>query len=324
MHQEVTVFILTHERSDYLKEMIDSVLKQTYPDFQLLIIDDSSSKATEKMVFTLQDDRILYLRLKCNTVCDKLYFANQICNTKYLIMFHDDDIVEPNYLTEMISVINNSNCDAVSCVYRQIDEMGKAKTRDKEVGGSGGLNIYKDSDYLTAYLSETHISMNFPATIYRKDFYYKFYEDLRPFPFNEIGPCIDQWIWFESCRRGGSIGIYDKALYYYRIHDGQDGGINSGKMELQFINYLLNDTYYSRLISKNRINLCKRVLVVFKIITKRFYEGDITADWYRIQFSSPAYKRLMTSFTGTLYAAMIWMAYTLGRIKIRRHGGTSS
>ncbi|MBM7618238.1 glycosyltransferase involved in cell wall biosynthesis [Bacillus tianshenii] len=55
-----SVIIPTYNRSDIMKEAIESVLQQTYDDFEIIVIDDHSTDDTEAVVRGLGDDRIIY------------------------------------------------------------------------------------------------------------------------------------------------------------------------------------------------------------------------------------------------------------------------
>ncbi|MEH6372638.1 glycosyltransferase [Pectobacterium carotovorum] len=65
---KVSVYITTHNRIDKLKRAIDSVLKQDYPNFELLVCDDASVDGTKEYVESLidKDPRIIYLRNEKN------------------------------------------------------------------------------------------------------------------------------------------------------------------------------------------------------------------------------------------------------------------
>ncbi|MCM1173595.1 MAG: glycosyltransferase family 2 protein [Blautia sp.] len=64
--EKVSVIIPTYNRADVLKTSIQSVLQQTYSDFELLIVDDGSTDNTNMMVESLNDARIRYLRMPQN------------------------------------------------------------------------------------------------------------------------------------------------------------------------------------------------------------------------------------------------------------------
>jgi glycosyltransferase involved in cell wall biosynthesis len=61
---QVSIVLPTYNRVFFLKEAIASVLQQTYTDFELLIVDDGSTDATEAMVAQIRDERIRYIRLE--------------------------------------------------------------------------------------------------------------------------------------------------------------------------------------------------------------------------------------------------------------------
>ncbi|EHD22415.1 MULTISPECIES: glycosyltransferase [Brenneria] len=61
---KVSIYITTHNRLDKLRRAVDSVLKQDYPNIEVLVCDDASSDGTEEYISTLaeKDSRIVYLR----------------------------------------------------------------------------------------------------------------------------------------------------------------------------------------------------------------------------------------------------------------------
>ena len=60
--QEITVFIVTYNRENYLKLAIESILKQTYSNFTVIVLDNYSSDGTEQMINSIKDDRLLYIK----------------------------------------------------------------------------------------------------------------------------------------------------------------------------------------------------------------------------------------------------------------------
>lgn len=54
----VSVLMCTYNRRFCLKQAIDSVLCQTYPDFEFVIVDDGSTDGTEELIKSYQDPRI--------------------------------------------------------------------------------------------------------------------------------------------------------------------------------------------------------------------------------------------------------------------------
>ena len=63
---KVSVIIPTYNRAHYLQRAIDSVLNQTFQDFEIIIVDDASTDETPKVVEVFHDWRIRYFRHETN------------------------------------------------------------------------------------------------------------------------------------------------------------------------------------------------------------------------------------------------------------------
>jgi glycosyltransferase involved in cell wall biosynthesis len=66
MYPKVSIVMPTYNRSNEIKQSIDSVLMQTYPNFELIVIDDGSSDNTREVVTAIDDIRIRYIKLMQN------------------------------------------------------------------------------------------------------------------------------------------------------------------------------------------------------------------------------------------------------------------
>lgn len=62
----ISVVLATYNDEKYIKEAIDSVLDQTYRDFELIIIDDGSSDRTADIICSYDDKRIIFIQNERN------------------------------------------------------------------------------------------------------------------------------------------------------------------------------------------------------------------------------------------------------------------
>ena len=95
----VSVLMCTYNRRFCLKQAIDSVLCQTYPDFEFVIVDDGSTDGTEELIKSYQDPRIRYFKLNRNSFY--CYAANQgldHCQGDYVAFMNSDDAVSYTHL----------------------------------------------------------------------------------------------------------------------------------------------------------------------------------------------------------------------------------
>lgn len=97
-------------KQKFFKECIESVLSQTYSNFELIIVDDNSPENLGDVVSLFQDSRIRYFRNKKNcgavNVVDNWNICLSYATGDYVICMGDDDKLLPNCLDEYLKLIN--------------------------------------------------------------------------------------------------------------------------------------------------------------------------------------------------------------------------
>jgi len=95
-----SVIMRTWNRAAYLAEAIESVLKQTQPDFELIVCDDGSTDSTPKLMehFLKKDKRIVYLQKPHTGIADTGNYAIAHSRGEIIVQADSDDIQEPNKL----------------------------------------------------------------------------------------------------------------------------------------------------------------------------------------------------------------------------------
>lgn len=122
MEVPVTVLMPAYNVEKYIKEAIDSVLCQTYRDFEFLIIDDGSIDHTANIVQSYSDTRIKLIQQKNAGVSAALNAGLKIARGKYIARFDADDVCYPTRIEQQIEfmeanpdyVLVGSNADYMS------------------------------------------------------------------------------------------------------------------------------------------------------------------------------------------------------------------
>lgn len=98
-------FVLPAYKAAFLRESIDSILNQTYKDFELIIVNDAPPEDLTSIVNCYQDERIQYYVNEKNVGGTDLVAQWNHCITyaigEYLILASDDDVYHPDYLGKM-------------------------------------------------------------------------------------------------------------------------------------------------------------------------------------------------------------------------------
>ncbi len=89
---KVTVQICTYNRENFIKQAIDSVLSQSFTDFEIIITDDCSTDNTEKVVNSYTDKRIKYIKNETNLgIAKNRNKSLKMSNGEYIAVLDSDD-----------------------------------------------------------------------------------------------------------------------------------------------------------------------------------------------------------------------------------------
>ena len=88
----VSVVMLTYQRADMLPKALESILAQTFPDFEFIIINDGSTDKTDEVIARYKDSRIRYYKNSRNRgIAYSRNRAASLARGKYIMIMDDDD-----------------------------------------------------------------------------------------------------------------------------------------------------------------------------------------------------------------------------------------
>lgn len=110
----ISVIMPAYNAEKYIKEAIDSVLLQTYRDFELIILNDCSKDSTERIIQSYEDDRIVYLKNEVNMgVAATLNRGLATAKGEYIARMDSDDISLPERFERQVTYLDANPCVAV-------------------------------------------------------------------------------------------------------------------------------------------------------------------------------------------------------------------
>ena len=127
-NQLVSVIIPTFNRAKFIVETINSVLKQTYTNLEIIIVDDGSIDETGKIVKAIKDQRIKYIYTKnWGGPARPRNIGLGVTKGEYITFLDDDDLWAPNKVESQIKCFQeNSN---IGLVYTDMIEFNEHKRR---------------------------------------------------------------------------------------------------------------------------------------------------------------------------------------------------
>ena len=98
MKATVSIILPTYNSARHIRCAIQSMLNQTYRDFELLVIDDGSSDDTEERVFSFKESRIRYLKRGHQGLSSALNYGLSVASSDIIARMDADDVAVPRSL----------------------------------------------------------------------------------------------------------------------------------------------------------------------------------------------------------------------------------
>jgi len=125
----VSIILPTYNRAYILSRSIDSVLNQTYDNFELIIVDDGSTDNTQEIVNSFDDIRIRYLQNEENKgVSSALNIGIRFSSGDFISFQGSDDIWKPNKLYKELEKFKTAN-NEVGIVYSRVCQIKSNKKK---------------------------------------------------------------------------------------------------------------------------------------------------------------------------------------------------
>lgn len=245
---KVSVLMGVYNCEKYLREAIDSILNQTFSDFEFIIIDDGSTDNSSNIAKSYDDTRIILFKQN-NSGCYKaLNLGLKHAKGKYIAILDSDDISHRERLKNQFEYLeNHKECVCCATDTNIIDESG-----NYIYTSTNSLNVKELSKQLPEKNPFTHSSL-----MIRKNIMLKIggYKDVKYG--GDVIALID-------LQKYGELHILNKPLCYYRLRQGSvdsnmSRNLNNKLLELRidyFNNGILNEKIY--LATENiRKSICK-------------------------------------------------------------------
>ncbi len=251
---QVSIIMATYNRAHLIGETLDSILNQSFEDWECLIIDDGSTDNTKEILrpYLLKDLRLNYYERTKNHKKGLPGGRNQgleLAKGDYIIFFDDDDIVHPDNLKICIEVLSDK--DLYFCRYDK-EPFGEEWKPDTLKQDTGFTSKFVDIDEL-----ENVVIGNLPFASCTVLWKRECFEDNR---FKEELLYAEEWECYTRILSTGIKGIsIDKVLYYNRKHPNSNTGefYNFDPVRrtsnLMAINLVINNLSKKGLLSPNLV-----------------------------------------------------------------------
>ncbi len=203
----VSIIVPVYNVEEYLQPCIDSISGQTYPSFELLLVDDGSTDGSGAICDTVanNDSRIKVIHKPNGGLSDARNHGMQYARGKYITFIDSDDTVAKDFLSIMVTKAEEQNADIVQCSFALQEKNLHTGTKSEfSCNGSDGLRrfLIRDTVYVAAC-----------GKLYKRELF----QDIE-FPLGRINE--DHCTVYKTVYRANKIICIDYALYWHRMRAG--------------------------------------------------------------------------------------------------------
>lgn len=225
----VSIIMPFYNEEKYIKLSVNSILSQTYHDFELLLIDDGSNDKSLEIVSNINDSRIKILHYDSNHGTP--WAKNQglkVAQGKYITIFAADDIACSESLEKEVNFLDeHKDILAVSGQYDYID-------KNNDILDVLPAKVLKNPKFIRASLLFENCICD-PFCLFRR----KVVDDYNIFNNENYYAAQDYQFWCE-CSLKGNLTNIPKILFHYRIDHGSKSNMKMKKNIKKYNNIIIS------------------------------------------------------------------------------------
>ena len=195
----VSIIVACYNQGKYISETLDSILQQTYRDFECIVINDGSNDNTEDVIqdYLLKDRRLKYIYQENQGVCIARNRAIIESKGKYILCLDADDKISNEYVGLCVEELDNDDSlTLVTCNYRYF--------------GCSSQIVYVES-YSIEKLMGHNLFINC-SMFRRRDF-----DKVNGFNLNMKDGLEDWDFWLSILKCKGKVKCLNGIHFYYRL-----------------------------------------------------------------------------------------------------------
>lgn len=284
MNELITVVLPVYNGEKYLNDAIESILNQTYRNFEFIIINDGSKdNSLEKIKYYEKlDNRIISITRENKGLIATLNEGINKAKGKYIARMDQDDVSFPERFKNQIELMKRENLDICGGNYIIINENNEIISH---------CNVPQNYNEILLTLA-SNVPFAHPSVLIKKDFLIK--NNLK-YGLDGYKNAEDLDLWNNMHFKGAKFGNTNKEIIKYRILSESMSRVNHKKIKIEsnsvFDNFLIKNKDEFEEVFKN---------IIKKNLTNTIQQNLIKAAW-RYFFLNKNYKILFENFKGIKY-----------------------
>ena len=124
MENKISVIVPIFNKEKYLRKCLESIVNQTYPNLEIILINDGSSDNSEHICneFATNDNRIKVVSTENRGAARARNSGIKMAEGNFISFIDADDFIDQAYYETMLKIIENNNAEIAECEFKTVDE----------------------------------------------------------------------------------------------------------------------------------------------------------------------------------------------------------
>ena len=262
---KISVIIPVYRVEEYLEQCVRSVLDQTMPDFEIILVDDGSPDRCPQLCdeLALQDTRIKVIHKQNGGLSSARNEGMKIASGEFLFFLDSDDFIHPQTLEVLLKIAEEENSDISCCNYQTTGERSVSYSQIKSPVSR--ITFTNEEALEKMYDQSLGMTVIACAKLYRRELF----EGIQ-FPEG----CLheDEFTTYKVYYRAKRISYTDQKLYYYY----------QNPESIMHVSYKLKRLDALRALKERLVFLEKEKLTVPYQLTQRLYLIQLMEHYYQV------------------------------------------
>ncbi len=232
---QISLILISHNRQNFLPRALNSLLAQTYHDFELLIIENGSTDLSPRIAaeYQQQDRRIKLYRQPTTTIAAARKRGLELSQGQYIAFFDDDDYAEPDFLHFLLNLAQENEADCAIC-----GVTGRKFAQKMQ---------FSAEEAILELLKRQKYTVGLPAKLWRR----QLFEGL-DFPLNK--QFDDIWLTYHLLAKAKKVAYHGLLKYHISRHGNNNSAWTD---DYSLLNKVILSEYIAA-YSQRHSFLCKR------------------------------------------------------------------
>jgi len=212
----VSIILTSYNHEKFIALAIESVLAQTFTDYELIIVDDCSTDSSWDIINSFSDQRIIKLRTEVNNGILLPHYL-EYCTGKYIAIHHSDDLWMPDKIAKQVEFLE-ANSDYVA-VFTHVEIINKDGFLHEQPGYMKNIFIQPNRTRFEwlRYFFEKSNALCHPSILIQRNIYYSIAKNYLPY-----SSLPDFYFWVNLCLKHEIFILQEKLTFFRLLEHGKN------------------------------------------------------------------------------------------------------